>query len=130
METFKLEIITPSGKIFSDDVVSVLLPGSEGEFGVLKGHASLVSLLNAGIIEVETKNKEVESIAVDWGYAEVNESGVIVLVDGAVAIGGESDSDIAKAIAKAKELVRSAHDSEMALSAVEARIESAAKSRF
>jgi F-type H+-transporting ATPase subunit epsilon len=130
MENLKLEIITPSGKIFSDDVESVLLPGSEGEFGVLKGHSSLISLLTAGIIEVKTKDGHEESVAVDWGYAEVSENGVVVLADGAVAISGENESDIAKSIASAKELLRAAHDSDMAISSVEARIESAAKGKL
>ena len=55
MNTLKLEIVTPEGQIFSNDVKSVTLPGSEGEFGVLPHHASLVTLLNAGIIDIELK---------------------------------------------------------------------------
>ena len=53
MDTLKLEIVTPEGQIFSDDIKDVTLPGSEGEFGVYPGHASLVSLLQAGVIDIE-----------------------------------------------------------------------------
>jgi F-type H+-transporting ATPase subunit epsilon len=129
MDTLKLEIITPSGVIFSGDANSVVLPGSEGEFGVLPGHAALVSLLNAGVIDIE-KDGRVESVAVDWGYVEVTESKVTALVDGAVAIEGDTDSDIAKSIANAKELLKQAKDSSFILSSVEAKIEATARGKL
>lgn len=129
METLQLEIITPSGKIFDEAVESVTLPGSEGEFGVLPGHASLVSLLSAGVIDVARKGG-VESVAVDWGYVEVTESKVTALVDGAVAIKGDTESEIASALDKAKQLLREAQDSNIILSAVEAKIEATARGRL
>ena len=82
METLHLEIVTPNGLIFSNDVKSVVLPGKEGEFGVLPRHASLVSLLNAGVVDIELSSGNHEIVAVDWGYAEVTENKVDVLVDG------------------------------------------------
>jgi F-type H+-transporting ATPase subunit epsilon len=127
METIKLEIITPSGKVFSGNVRSVSLPGSEGEFGVLPGHASIVSLLSTGVIEVEKEDKSSESVAIDWGYVEVNETQIIALVDGAVAIRGNSDSDIAKAIQEAKQLLKDSTDSNLIFAAAEAKIEASAR---
>lgn len=129
METIRLEIITPSGKIFDEAVESVTLPGSEGEFGVLPGHASLVSLLTAGVIDVQM-NGNLESVAVDWGYVEVSESRVTALVDGAVAIQGDTESEIAVALDNAKRLLREAQDSNAILSAVEAKIEATARGRL
>jgi len=130
METMRLEIITPSGKIFDDEIASVTLPGSEGEFGVLPGHAALVSLLAAGVVDIVKENNEAESVAVDWGYVEVGEGRVTALVDGAVAIRGETESEIADALSKAKELLREAQDSNVVLSAVEAKIEATARGRL
>jgi F-type H+-transporting ATPase subunit epsilon len=130
MDTLRLEIITPSGKIFDEDVSSVTLPGSEGEFGVLPGHASLVSLLSAGVIDVSKPDATLESVAVDWGYVEVTEGRVTALVDGAVAIQGDTESEIATALSKAKELLREAQDSNVILSAVEAKIEATARGRL
>ena len=127
MEKLSLEVITPSGKVFGEEVISVTLPGSEGEFGVLPGHASLVSLLSSGVIDIDHGNGRVESIAVDWGYAEVGEDKVTVLVDDAVAIKGETEGDVAKALDAAKQLLREAQDSKMLLSAVEAKIEATAR---
>jgi len=127
METIKLEIITPSGKIFGQEVLGVTLPGSDGEFGVLPGHASLVSLLSAGVVEVEKSDKTTETVAIDWGYVEVTEDRVTALVDGAVHICGGNEGEIAKALSDAKELLASAKDSNLILANVEAKIEASAR---
>ena len=126
MDTFKLEVITPNGLIFDDDVLEVTLPGEEGEFGVLPHHASLTTLLKAGVIDIVTKDKKTESIVVNWGVVQVVESKVTVLVDGAVAIRGEGESDIAAVLADAKKLLEDVSDSNVALASVSAKIESAA----
>ena len=127
MDTFKLEILTPNGEIFNDDAVSVILPGEEGEFGVLAGHASLTTLLEAGVVDVEKKDKSIESILINWGVVQVDEEKVIVLVEGAVAIRGEKESDIATALDDAKKLIKDIADSNPAIASVSAKIESAAK---
>ncbi len=129
METLKLEIVTPDGQIFADDVKTVTLPGSEGEFGVLPHHASLVSLLSAGIIDIELVNGNHELVAVDWGHAEIDEAKVTVLADGAVAIVGNNESAIADAIGKAKKLIESIGDSDIAIAMAEAKIDSIMKQR-
>ena len=126
METLKLEILTPNGPIFNGEAVSVTLPGEEGEFGVLPHHASLTTLLSAGVVDIETADKKTESIVVNWGVVQVDEEKVVVLVDGAVAIRGESEGDIAKALEEAKTLLHDASDSNVAIAAVSAKIESAA----
>ena len=127
MDTIKLSITTPVGNIFSSEVKEVTLPGSEGEFGVLPKHSSLVSLLSAGVIEIVKTNGKKESVAVDWGYAEVSEDSVNILADSAVAISGSTDSEIAKSLAKAKQLLKEASDSDTILASAEAKIEAAAK---
>jgi F-type H+-transporting ATPase subunit epsilon len=127
MDKLKLEILTPNGEIFNDEVISVVLPGEEGEFGVLAHHASLSTLLEAGVIEVEKEDKSVESILINWGVIQVDEEKAIVLVEGAVAIRGENESDIASSLEEAKELIDSIADSNPAIASVSAKIESAAQ---
>lgn len=127
MEKLKLEILTPNGMIFNDYAVSVTLPGEEGEFGVLANHAALSTLLEAGVIDIEKEDKTVESILINWGVVNVDEEKVIVLVEGAVAIRGESENAISKALDDAKKLISSIADSGHAIAAVSARIESAAR---
>ncbi|WP_187647055.1 ATP synthase F1 subunit epsilon [Nitrosophilus labii] len=127
METLKLEIVTPQGQIFDGDVKNVTFPGEEGEFGVLPKHASLLSLLKPGVIEFEKADGKKESIVINWGHVKVDENKATVLVDSAVALAGDTESEIAKAIQEAKELVEKASENKAALATVEARIEKAAK---
>jgi len=127
MDKLKLEILTPNGEIFNGEAVSVVLPGEEGEFGVLAGHASLTTLLEAGVVDIEKEDKTVESILINWGVVQVDEEKAIVLVEGAVAIRGENESAIATALEDAKELISSIADSNPAIASVSAKIESAAQ---
>jgi F-type H+-transporting ATPase subunit epsilon len=126
MDKIHLTIVTPFGKIYDGNVDMVSLPGSEGEFGVLPGHADTVSTLIPGVIEL-TKNANSEVVAVDWGYVKVNESSVDVLADGAVFIKGDSESELAEAISSARDMFEKAKDSNIVISSVMAKIEQAGK---
>ena len=123
MDTIKLSIVTPNGPIFNDDVKTVTLPGKEGEFGVLPGHASLVSSLTVGVIVIE-KESGTEAVAINWGHVKVSETSVDVLADGAVALTHGEDSEAAKSIDAAKDLVKSVSDANVSIAAVEAKINS------
>ncbi|MDD5401372.1 MAG: ATP synthase F1 subunit epsilon [Campylobacterota bacterium] len=127
MDKLKLEILTPNGIIYNGEALSVTLPGEEGEFGVLAEHSSLTTLLEAGVIDIEKEDKSVESVLINWGVVQVDEKKVIVLVEGAVAIRGDSESAVAKALSDAKELIESIKDNNPAIASVTARLESAAQ---
>jgi F-type H+-transporting ATPase subunit epsilon len=127
MEKLKLEILTPNGDIFNGEAISVTLPGEEGEFGVLAHHASLTTLLEAGVIDIEKEDKTVESVLINWGVVQVDEEKVIVLVEGAVAIRGDSESEISKALEEAKALINDIADASPAIASVSAKLESAAQ---
>ncbi len=127
MATMKMEIVTPHGVIFDGDVKSVTLPGTEGEFGVLPHHASLMTTLQSGVIDIVKADGSKELVAIDWGHVKVDGSKISVLADGAVALGGTSD-EIAKHIDEAKKLIQSMSDSDVAIAAAMAKVETAAKS--
>ncbi|MDQ1263434.1 MAG: F-type H+-transporting ATPase subunit epsilon [Campylobacterota bacterium] len=127
MDMLKLEILTPNGVIYNGNALSVTLPGEEGEFGVLAEHSSLTTLLEAGVIDIEKEDKSVESVLINWGVVQVDEKKVIVLVEGAVAIRGESEGAVAKALNNAKELIDSIKDNNPAIASVTARLEAAAQ---
>lgn len=127
MNVLKLEIVTPNGLIYNGNAISVTLPGEEGEFGVLADHSSLTTLLEAGVVDVEKEDKSIESILINWGLVEVDESKVVVLVEGAVAIRGESEGEISKSLTKAKELIDSIKDSNPAIASVISKLENAAQ---
>jgi F-type H+-transporting ATPase subunit epsilon len=127
MSTLKVTLVTPHGVIFDGEASSVVLPGKEGEFGVYPEHVALVSLLDAGIIDITKPNGKVESVVIDWGYAKVNESSVDVLIDKAVAIEGSTDSEISKAIDASKQLLKDITDSNVMISILESKIDSIVK---
>ena len=122
--TIKLSIVTPSGKIYSDNIKSVVLPGKDGEFGVMASHSSLVSSLTVGVIEITKIDATVEAIAINWGHVKVNETSVDVLVDSAVALTGSDSSIIAQNIEDAKRLVSSVEDASASVSIVKSKISS------
>lgn len=76
------ELVTPARLVRSDDVHMVVVPGTEGEFGVLEGHAPFMSTVRDGAIKVyKTDGSQPEEIQVQGGFAEVNASGLTVLAE-------------------------------------------------
>jgi len=75
-----LEIVTPEKMAFSGNIEEVTLPGTEGEFGVLRGHAALLSFVDIGELSF-TKDSKKTYYAVNMGYAEVTGTKVTVLVE-------------------------------------------------
>jgi F-type H+-transporting ATPase subunit epsilon len=127
MELMKLEIVTPNGVIFDAEVKQVTLPGSEGEFGVLAHHATLVSLLDTGVIVIDKADGSEVAVAINSGYVKVDEEKTTCIVDGAVALSGE-DSDLAQALEAAKELLKSTESSSTAIAAAVSKVEQIGKS--
>ncbi len=127
MELMKLEIITPNGVIFDAEVKQVTLPGAEGEFGVLPKHATLVSLLDTGVIVIDKADGSEVAVAINSGYVKVDEVKTTCIVDGAVALSGEG-SDLAKALEDAKSLLKSAESSNIAIAAAVSKVEQIGKS--
>lgn len=76
------ELVTPVRLVRSDDVYMVVVPGTEGEFGVLEGHAPFMSTVRDGAIKVyKTEGAAPEEIQVQGGFAEVSSSGLTVLAE-------------------------------------------------
>jgi F-type H+-transporting ATPase subunit epsilon len=76
---FHLTVVTPEGEAFDKQVESVVLPGSEGEFGVLAGHEPFMTGLRAGTMQI-TSGSETSYAAVGSGFAEIHEDTVNVMV--------------------------------------------------
>ncbi len=81
----ELEIVSPDRIVLSKPVEMVVLPGAEGELGVLVDHAPMVVMLQPGTIRVTEDGKVTDEIAVDGGFAEITGARVTVLVSGAPA---------------------------------------------
>ena len=76
-----LEIITPEKQIFSGEVTSVKLPGTNGEFEILNNHAPIISTLSKGEIRVIDTKKETQKFNVNGGVIELQNNKIIILAD-------------------------------------------------
>jgi F-type H+-transporting ATPase subunit epsilon len=106
MATFHFDLVSPERLVFSGEVEQVDVPGSEGEFGVLAGHAPLVATLKPGILTI-INGAERQRIVVFGGFAEVSPDGMTVLADMAV---GLEDFDPAQLAAEIKDTEDDAAD--------------------
>jgi F-type H+-transporting ATPase subunit epsilon len=97
----KLDIITPEARIFSDDVDSVLVPGAEGEMGVLPGHTPLVTTLLPGELRYVQGGKTTV-MAVGEGLVEVTGKSARVLTDVAVEESAIDEAKVQEAIERAE----------------------------
>ena len=83
MAKLKLEIVTPEGRAYQDDVDMVVLPGSEGELGVYPAHVPLMTQLAPGEVRIFKDGKQTE-LVVGSGFAEITHTQVSVLTDSAL----------------------------------------------
>jgi F-type H+-transporting ATPase subunit epsilon len=93
MATFHFDLVSPEKLLFSGEVSQVDVPGSEGDFGVLAGHAPFVTTLRPGILVVHEQSGGELRIVVNGGFAEVAPTGLTILADSAVPI-DEFDRDV------------------------------------
>jgi len=78
----RFELVTPERLVLSEEVHMVVVPGTEGDFGVLEGHAPVMSTIRNGELAVyRAAGGEPQRIAVEGGFAEVNERGLTVLAE-------------------------------------------------
>ena len=76
------ELVTPARLVRSEEVHMVVVPGAEGEFGVLEGHAPLMSTVRDGTLQVyKSAGAAPETIEVRGGFAEVGDKGLTVLAE-------------------------------------------------
>ena len=97
MATFHFDLVSPEKLLFSGEVNQVDVPGSEGDFGVLAGHAPLVTTLRPGILVIYHEG-DAQRIVVEGGFAEVGPAGLTVLADMAVPVDEFDVSQLADVI--------------------------------
>jgi F-type H+-transporting ATPase subunit epsilon len=83
---FEFELVSPERLVLSEPVDMAVIPGSEGDFGVLAGHSLLISTLRPGVIEVWQGETVTERLFVGGGFAEVTETRCTVLADEAIPV--------------------------------------------
>jgi len=109
MAGLHFEFVSPESVLFSGDVDQVDLPGTEGDMGILPGHAPLVTALRPGIVTVMAAGKR-EPFVVVGGFAEVGPGGLTILADSATPRDAFDAASLADEIRDAEEDVADAKD--------------------
>ena len=111
-EKVAFELVSPDRLLMSVEADSVAMPGMEGDFGVLPGHAPFISALRAGIITVEGSNESVGQVYIDGGFAEVVADRLTVLAEEAVPVDDMDRANIEQRIQEANDELAEAKDGE------------------
>src|SRR5271169_3050216 len=108
MENFHFELVSPDKLVFRGPVESVLVPGSEGDFVVLKHHAPVMASLRPGVVAIEEAAGKQTRFFVRGGFADVNPAGLIVLAETAIPAHDLDAERLAQEIKNAEEDVADA----------------------
>jgi len=119
MATFPFELVSPTRLVFSGEAQQVDVPGAEGDFGVLPGHAPFISALRPGVLTIRN-GADVKRYFVRGGFAEVNPEGLTVLAETAMPVEDVDREAMADAIKAAEKNVADARDEAARWKAVEA----------
>lgn len=109
-ELFQFELVSPERQLLSAQVAEVVVPGTEGEFGVLKNHSPFMSTIKPGILKVRKESGDLVEYFVRGGFADVAPSGLTVLAEQAIPVKEISADQIAQQIKNAEEDVADAKD--------------------
>src|SRR5260221_9483951 len=118
--TFKFELVTPERMALSEDATQVVVPGVEGEFTVLPGHAPVISALRPGVIDVTLPDARKTRIFVKGGFAEIDADHLTVLAERALDVDTMDTGTIAAELATAEADLASATDDAGRLAAASA----------
>jgi F-type H+-transporting ATPase subunit epsilon len=114
------ELVSPARLLFSGDVTSVQIPGTEGEMTILAGHSPVLSTLKPGVVVVQKDSGAADKIFVRGGFAEVNASGLTVLAETAIPLAELDRAALDQQIKNAEEDVADAVGDEKKRKASEA----------
>ncbi len=114
------ELVSPARLLFSGDVVSVQIPGTDGEMMILEGHAPVLSTLRPGVVVVDKGSGSPEKMYVRGGFAEVNGQGLTLLAETAIPLADLKPDVLTQQIKDAEEDVADAKDDEKKRKANEA----------
>ena len=112
MAGLHFELVSPARLLFSGDVTSVTLPGTEGDMGIFAGHAPVLSTLRPGVVVVTKEGGATDHIFVRGGFAEVNPQGLTLLAETAIPLADLDAAAIAQQVKNAEEDFADAVDAE------------------
>lgn len=105
---YKFDLVSPERLLVSEDVESVVIPGTEGEMTVMENHAPVMATIKPGVVTVKPTGGAVERYVVFGGFADILPAGCTLLAEEAVAVKDINREDLAKRIQDAREDVADA----------------------
>ena len=107
-ETFSFDLVTPARLLASEEAEMVVVPGGDGDFGVLPGHAPLLSTLRPGTLAIYEDDAVSERLFVEGGFAEVKDNRCVVLAEEAVAVAEITPETVTERLEEAQRKVAAA----------------------
>jgi F-type H+-transporting ATPase subunit epsilon len=111
-DTLTFDLVSPERLLISEPVTMVVVPGSEGDFGVLPGHAPVITTLRPGVVEVHPSGGETQRIYVRGGFAETTGDNLTILAEVAINLADLNRADLEQRLADAREDIELARDDE------------------
>lgn len=111
-EPYKFELVSPERLLISEQVESVVIPGTEGEMTVMANHAPVMTTVKPGVVTVTPVSGGEQRYVVFGGFADILPEGCTLLAESAVAVKDIDRADLARRIQEAKEDVSDARDDE------------------
>ncbi len=109
-ETFQFDLVSPEELLMSDPAEQVTVPGADGQFTVLKGHAPFLSTLKPGILDITAEDGSSQRIYVRGGFADVNTGSLTVLAEQAMPMEEVNAEIMAQQVSDAQEDLADAGD--------------------
>lgn len=111
-ESYKFELVSPERLLVSEDVESVVIPGTEGEMTVMADHAPVMSTVQPGVVTVKPVSGAEQRYVVFGGFADILPRTCTLLAESAVAVADIDKDDLARRIQAAREDIADARDDE------------------
>ena len=109
-EPFQFDLVAPEKLLLSEQVEQVVVPGSDGYFTMLKGHAPFMSSVKPGVVDITRAGGEVLRIFVRGGFADVSPNGLTILAEQAIPVAEVNAQALAQDIKDAEEDLADAKD--------------------
>jgi F-type H+-transporting ATPase subunit epsilon len=111
-DTLTFDLVSPERLLISEEVTMVVVPGSEGDFGVMVGHTPVITTLRPGVVEVHPSSGDQQRIYVRGGFAETTGDNLTILAEEAINLADLDRAKLEQRLANAREDIGLARDDE------------------
>ena len=122
-DTLHFSLVSPAKEMFSGEVDHVIAPGTEGQFGVLAGHAPFMTTLKNGVVDVLGTSDGDHRIFVRGGFADVTPAGLTILAEEAIDLSAVDAGEVDKEIEKVRLDIKSRDSDDGAMTRLEEHLE-------